>query len=120
MKAADIARPVALTALLGRIHRHEPEFADAEPDAYIQTALGLIPQLMMDSENLRTLESLVLLVNFLHNDQEPWSNDNRPSTSSPPAKPNSQNSCSPCPSASSTTYAPTTKRTSNTPEPSSG
>lgn len=65
IKAADLACPVALTALLGRIHRHEPEFADAEPDAYIQAALGLLPQLMMDSENLKTLESLVLLVSLL-------------------------------------------------------
>lgn len=62
IKATDLVCPVALTALLGRIHRHEPEFADAEPDAYIQAALGLLPQLMMDGDNLRTLESLVLLV----------------------------------------------------------
>lgn len=70
MKAADLVCPVALTALLGRIHRHEPEFADAEPDAYIQAALGLVPQLMMDSENLKTLETLVLLVRVLPNNQK--------------------------------------------------
>lgn len=120
MKAADLACPVALTALLGRIHRHEPEFADAEPDAYIQAALGLVPQLMIDSENLRTLETLVLLVCVLPNNQEPWSDNNRPSTSSPPASPNSQNSSSPCPSASSTLYAQTTTPQTNTQEPSSG
>lgn len=88
VKAADLACPVTLTALLGRIHRHEPEFADAEPDAYVQAALGLLPQLMMDSENLRTLESLVLLVRVLPNNQKPWSDNNRPSTFSPPANPN--------------------------------
>lgn len=37
-------------------------FADADPDAYVQAVLTLLPELMIDNANLRSLEALILLV----------------------------------------------------------
>lgn len=52
----------ALTAMITRIRRQEPAFADADPDAYVQAVLSMSPQLMMEHTNVRALEALIILV----------------------------------------------------------
>ncbi|GMG43571.1 unnamed protein product [Aspergillus oryzae var. brunneus] len=59
---ANYACLVALTALVTRIRGDDLAFADADPDAYVQAVLTLLPELMIDNANLRSLEALILLV----------------------------------------------------------
>lgn len=59
---ADRACLAALTAMVTRIRRQEPAFADADPDAYVQAVLSVLPQLMMEHTNVRALETLIILV----------------------------------------------------------
>ncbi|GIK07175.1 hypothetical protein Aspvir_002831 [Aspergillus viridinutans] len=47
--------------MVTQMHRLEPEFADSDPDAYMQTVLTLLPRLLMEEINLRTLETAVIL-----------------------------------------------------------
>jgi hypothetical protein len=59
---ASYACLVALTAMITRIRGHEAAFVDADPDAYVQAVLTLLPELVMDNTNLMSLETLVWLV----------------------------------------------------------
>jgi hypothetical protein len=59
---ADRACLAALTAMITRIRRQEPAFADADPDAYVQAVLSVLPQLMVEHTNIRALEALIILV----------------------------------------------------------
>lgn len=52
----------ALTAMNTRIRRQEAAFAEADPDAYVQAVLSVVPQLMMKHTNVRAIEALILLV----------------------------------------------------------
>ena len=52
----------SLTAFITKMHGNQPMFKHAEPDAYIQASLNLLPQIIMQADNLRTLEALLLLV----------------------------------------------------------
>lgn len=61
---ANRACLVAFTALITELHRLEPAFADADPDAYLQTALGLLPKLLMETPDMRTLETVVIIVSL--------------------------------------------------------
>lgn len=60
--AANLACLFALTAMMSVMHRLSPEFVNAEPDAYIQAALGLMPRLLMERTTVRSLEAVVLIV----------------------------------------------------------
>lgn len=64
--AANKACLVAFTAFISRIRQgdpnHEPAFKDAAPDAYMQTAMSLVPQMMIAHTNVRALEAILLLV----------------------------------------------------------
>ncbi|KAJ5682271.1 hypothetical protein N7462_005436 [Penicillium macrosclerotiorum] len=53
---------VALTAFITRIRHHETAFAHANPNAYVQAVLSLIPELIRHHTNVRTLEALLILV----------------------------------------------------------
>lgn len=63
---ANRACLVAFTALVTELHRHEPTFANADPDAYLQTAIGLLPKLLMETPGMRTLEAIVIIVSYNH------------------------------------------------------
>ncbi|GIJ90466.1 hypothetical protein Asppvi_009421 [Aspergillus pseudoviridinutans] len=52
--------------MVTQMHRLDPAFADADPDAYMQTVLTLLPQVLMEEISLRTLETVVILVGYLH------------------------------------------------------
>ncbi|PIG79704.1 C6 transcription factor, partial [Aspergillus arachidicola] len=62
---ANYACLVALTALVTRIRGDDMAFADADPDAYVQAVLTLLPELMIDNANLRSLEALILLALYI-------------------------------------------------------
>ncbi|KAB8230457.1 uncharacterized protein BDW43DRAFT_285466 [Aspergillus alliaceus] len=62
---ANYACLVALTAMVTRIRGRDLAFAGADPDAYVQAVLTLLPELMIDNENLRSLETLVLLALYI-------------------------------------------------------
>ena len=47
------------------MHRHEPAFAGADPDAYGQAGLSLIPEILIETPDLRTLEALLMLVSLI-------------------------------------------------------
>ncbi len=56
------ARFVSFTAFITQIHRHHPDFADAEPDSYIQAALTLLPYLILASNCTEALEAILIIV----------------------------------------------------------
>ncbi|KAF7586584.1 hypothetical protein BBP40_008658, partial [Aspergillus hancockii] len=62
---ASYACLVALTAMITRIRAHESAFVDADPDAYVQAVLGLLPELVIDNTNLMSLETLVWLTLYI-------------------------------------------------------
>lgn len=63
---ANLACLVAFTALVTELHRLEPAFSDTDPDSYLRAALSLLPRLVMEAANLRTLEAFTLIVSFCH------------------------------------------------------
>ncbi|GAQ47409.1 fungal specific transcription factor domain-containing protein [Aspergillus tubingensis] len=63
--AANLACLFALTAMMSVMHRLSPEFVNAEPDAYIQAALGLMPRLLMERTTVRSLEAVVLIMTYV-------------------------------------------------------
>ncbi|KAJ5166825.1 C6 transcription factor [Penicillium canariense] len=62
INAADRACLTALTAFITRLRRHEPAFAEADSNAYMQAVLSSLPQLVMEHTNIRVLEALLLLL----------------------------------------------------------
>ncbi|KAJ5887534.1 transcriptional regulator family: Fungal Specific TF [Penicillium taxi] len=64
-RASHRACLAALTANITIMHRLDPRFADAEPLAYIQAALTLVPDMLMETPDLRTLEAFIMLAFFL-------------------------------------------------------
>ncbi|KAJ5390825.1 transcriptional regulator family: Fungal Specific TF [Penicillium cataractarum] len=64
-RAANRACLAAFTANITQMHRHDPAFSDADPDAYAQAALSLVPQILMEAPDLRTLEAIMLLVVYI-------------------------------------------------------
>lgn len=54
----------AFTAFIAKIHGHHPAFLNADPDAYIQVVLGLLPVILLEKHDTRTLECLVFLVSI--------------------------------------------------------
>jgi hypothetical protein len=61
-RAANRACLAAFTANISQMHRHDPAFCDSDPDAYAQAALTLIPEILMEPSDLRTLEAVMMLV----------------------------------------------------------
>ncbi|KAJ5683515.1 transcriptional regulator family: Fungal Specific TF [Penicillium macrosclerotiorum] len=64
-RAANRACLAAFTANITVMHRHDPAFSDSDPDAYAQAALSLIPDILMEASDLRTLEAVMMLVIYL-------------------------------------------------------
>ncbi|KAL4880111.1 fungal-specific transcription factor domain-containing protein [Aspergillus karnatakaensis] len=62
---ANVACVVAFTALITELHRLEPEFSDADPDAYLRAVLALLPQLITEDAGLRTLETITVIFVYL-------------------------------------------------------
>ena len=62
---ADLACLIAFTALVTELHRLEPAFSDTDPDCYLRAALSLLPRLLMEAANLRTLETFTIIVSFV-------------------------------------------------------
>lgn len=63
-RAANRAVLIAFTANVTQMHRHDPAFQDTEPDAYAQAALSLLPEILMETPDLRTLEAVNMLVSL--------------------------------------------------------
>ncbi|KAL4871734.1 hypothetical protein BDV12DRAFT_206017 [Aspergillus spectabilis] len=62
---ANVACLTAFTALITELHRLEPSFSDADPDAYLRTVLALLPRLMMEDASIRSLETFTILFVYL-------------------------------------------------------
>ncbi|KAJ5116275.1 transcriptional regulator family: Fungal Specific TF [Penicillium angulare] len=65
VRASSRACLAAFTANITIMHRHKPEFASADPDAYARAAFTLIPQIITESADLRTLEAMMMLIIYL-------------------------------------------------------
>lgn len=61
-RVANRACLVAFAAMITQIHRHEAAFAATDPDAYAQAALTLLPEMLLEPPDLRTLEAVTILV----------------------------------------------------------
>ncbi|KAJ5782589.1 transcriptional regulator family: Fungal Specific TF [Penicillium paradoxum] len=64
-RVANRACLVAFSAMITSIHRHEPAFGGAEPDAYLQAALTLIPGMLLEPPDIRTLEAVTILMLYI-------------------------------------------------------
>lgn len=62
---ANLACLVAFTALVTELHRLEPAFSNTDPDSYLRATLSLLPRLLMETANLRTLETFTIIVSFV-------------------------------------------------------
>ena len=64
-RASHRACLVALTANISQMHRHDPAFCDADPNAYAQAGLTLVPEILMEPPDLRSLEAVIMLVSVI-------------------------------------------------------
>ncbi|KAJ5812855.1 transcriptional regulator family: Fungal Specific TF, partial [Penicillium robsamsonii] len=64
-RTANRACLVAFAAMITHIHRHERAFAGADPDAYLQAALTLLPEMLLEPPDLRTLEAVTILMLYI-------------------------------------------------------
>ncbi|KAL3477918.1 hypothetical protein BJX99DRAFT_120762 [Aspergillus californicus] len=64
-RIANLASVIAFTALVTELHRLEPAFSDADPDAYLRTVLALLPRLLMEDVSVRGLETMAILFVYL-------------------------------------------------------
>ncbi|KAL4751825.1 hypothetical protein BDW72DRAFT_81479 [Aspergillus terricola var. indicus] len=62
---ANLACLVAFAAQITEMHRLEPAFLDADPDAYIRAVLSLIPRLLIEDPSVRSLETFVNIATYL-------------------------------------------------------
>jgi hypothetical protein len=65
-RASNRACLAAFAAMITQIHRHETAFAGSDPDAYMQAALTLLPEVMLEPPDLRTLEAVTIMVSSSH------------------------------------------------------
>lgn len=61
-RAANRACLAAFTANITQMHRHDPMFRDADPDAYAHAALSLVPGIITEPPDMRTIETVMMLV----------------------------------------------------------
>ncbi|OQD71296.1 hypothetical protein PENPOL_c001G02884 [Penicillium polonicum] len=64
-RAANRACLVAFAAMITHIHRHEGAFTGADPDAYLQAALTLLPEMLLEPPDIRTLEAVTILMLYI-------------------------------------------------------
>ncbi|KAJ5103917.1 transcriptional regulator family: Fungal Specific TF [Penicillium argentinense] len=65
-RAANRACLAAFTANITQMHRHDPQFRDTDPDAYAHAALTLLPAMLTEPPDLRTLEAIMMLKFIAH------------------------------------------------------
>jgi hypothetical protein len=65
-RASNRACLAAFAAMITQIHRHENAFAGSDPDAYLQAALTLLPEIMLEPPDLRSLEAVTIMVSSSH------------------------------------------------------
>ncbi|GAT29301.1 C6 transcription factor [Aspergillus luchuensis] len=58
---AEKAHLFAFAAFITKQHQHQPQFADTDPDAYVQAVLTLVPKLMLELASVWKLETFVIL-----------------------------------------------------------
>lgn len=59
---AEKAHLFAFAAFITKQHRHQPQYADTDPDAYLQAVLTLVPKLMLELASVWKLETFLILV----------------------------------------------------------
>ncbi|KAJ5990479.1 hypothetical protein N7522_010686 [Penicillium canescens] len=64
-RASNRACLAAFAAMITQIHRHENAFAGSDPDAYMQAALTLLPEVMLEPPDLRTLEAVTIMMLYI-------------------------------------------------------
>ncbi|OGE47518.1 hypothetical protein PENARI_c042G00427 [Penicillium arizonense] len=64
-RASNRACLAAFAAMITQIHRHENAFAGSDPDAYMQAALTLLPEVMLEPPDLRTLEAVTIMMLYV-------------------------------------------------------
>ncbi|CAG8927002.1 unnamed protein product [Penicillium salamii] len=64
-RVANRACLVAFAAMITQIHRHEAAFSGTDPDAYAQAALTLLPEMLLETPDLRTLEAVTILMLYI-------------------------------------------------------
>ncbi|PWY81915.1 C6 transcription factor [Aspergillus heteromorphus CBS 117.55] len=64
-RTAEKACLFAFTAFIAKLHPHLPMFADADPDAYVHAVLTLVPRLILEPADVRTLEALLILALYI-------------------------------------------------------
>lgn len=63
-RAANRACLAAFTANITQMHRHDPMFRDADPDAYAHAAISLVPGIITEPPDTRTVEAIMMIVSF--------------------------------------------------------
>jgi hypothetical protein len=63
-RAANRTCLVAFAAMITHIHHHERAFASSDSDAYLQAALTLLPEMLLEPPDIRTLEAVTILVSL--------------------------------------------------------
>jgi precorrin-2 methylase len=63
-RAAYRACLAAFTANITQMHRHDPMFREADPDAYAHAALSLVPGIITEPADTRTVEAIMMIVRF--------------------------------------------------------
>ena len=61
-RAAYRACLAAFAANITQMHRHDPMFRDADPDAYAHAALSLVPGIITEPIDTRTVEAIMMIV----------------------------------------------------------
>ncbi|KAJ5749599.1 transcriptional regulator family: Fungal Specific TF [Penicillium manginii] len=63
-RAAYRACLAAFTANITQMHRHDPMFRDADPDAYAHAALSLVPGIITEPVDTRTVEAIMMIPQY--------------------------------------------------------
>ncbi|KAI2877590.1 transcriptional regulator family: Fungal Specific TF [Aspergillus niger] len=58
---AEKAHLFAFAAFITKQNHHQPQFADTDPDAYVQSVLTLVPKLMLELASVEKLETFLIL-----------------------------------------------------------
>ena len=67
-RAANRACLAVFTANITQMHRHDPMFRGADPDAYAHAAISLVPGIITEPPDTRTVEAIMMIVSFLQYD----------------------------------------------------
>lgn len=65
-RAANRACLAAFAANITQMHRHDPMFREADPDAYAHAALSLVPGIITEPVDTRTVEAIMMIVSSFY------------------------------------------------------